>query len=752
MNFFDIILTNILSGDDTLSIINVAQLADMLSNHKEILKEFPFMYVSEAIGEEYKQWRDGDFVFIDAPTGTGKTTFIYEKIIVKALEDNVNVLLVSNRIALSMQQKRKIYDIINEHKPEALGTHKKDKISKNTIFIGPVCVITYQSLYGIFSAKRFKPDENGAKKEQAFRDWCSKIRYAVFDEIHFLYSDAEFNDYCGYLVNYIPFVFKQFIRIYITATSWDIIDYILKYEEHPYTLNSFNPLKSIINPRFKHHNYDLHFHHYVIKPDYSKYELKFFDLESAKTDINVKLVPGASDNDSLISKANLRNKRISKAAAVLNIMNPPPSKDKKWIVFVDSKREGYGLKKILKEAGISAAYVDRDISDPKKVRNEIIQNEKYSQPVLITTQVLDSGINICDEAVKNIVIFYTDRTEFIQSLGRKRLLSNEADINIWAWVPSKESFKRHCQRYNQNVLLALSTLYSAEVLRKAILLIMKMGMGSPHLYESLCLSITEDKIQENMFVWWEKVLTKDSLDIIMSVLRSPEFCDMKQHYMLTPTMESKSITDIIYNIFQPELIANINPKAAEGIYLLLSRTIYMYLAIKELIEKDPRNEIVKSLFYIDKMGLYSVDTYSLGVIAKKASFLYDYTYYGRDSYKWTIAEWLGKNISGQLKELNANEKMNKDRMLSEVIKALDDNVDKHLTVDEFSPIKYSIIQVHIQHFGIKPITQRKERWEGYSAKTVNMLLSDLDLDFTTTKSKKLWSIHKKSTENESSRD
>ena len=43
----------------------VAQLADMLSYHKEILKEFPFMYVSDAIGEEYKEWRNGDFVFID---------------------------------------------------------------------------------------------------------------------------------------------------------------------------------------------------------------------------------------------------------------------------------------------------------------------------------------------------------------------------------------------------------------------------------------------------------------------------------------------------------------------------------------------------------------------------------------------------------------------------------------------------------------------------------------------------------------
>lgn len=733
-----------------MSNIYVAQLADMLSNHKEILKEFPFMYVSEAIGEEYKEWKDGDFVFIDAPTGTGKTTFIYEKIIVKALEDNVNVLLVSNRIALSMQQKRKIYDVISKYKPEALGTLKKDKISKNTILIGPVCVITYQSLYGVFSSTRFKPDKNGAKKRQKFLDWCSKIRYAVFDEIHFLYSDAEFNNYCGYLVNYIPFVFKQFIRIYITATSWDVLDYIQKYEDHTYTLNIYNPPSKIINTRFNLINNSLSFHHYVIKPDYSKYELKFFDLESSKTAINVKLASGTSDNDSLICKANLRDKRISKAAAVLNIMDPPPSNNNKWIVFVDSKREGDDLKKVLREAGVSAAYVDREISEPQKVRNEIIQNEKFSQPVLITTQVLDSGINICDEAVKNIVIFYTDRTEFIQSLGRKRLLSEETGVTIWAWVPSVESFSRRWVRYSQNVLVALSALFSAEALKQTISLIMRMGMGSPHLYDNICYSIDEDGMWKNTLVGWEKVLTKDALNIIMSFLHSPEFNNMKQYYMLAPTAQSNSISELIYQIFQPELIANKRPECAVGIQSLLSRTIYMYLAMKESIEEDQKNEIVKSLFYIEKMGLYSVDTYSLGVVAKKAQFLYDYTYYGRGSYKWTIAEWLGKNISGQIKELIANEKMNEERMLSEVIKALNDNVDKQLTVDKFSPIKYSIIQAHIQHFGIKPITQRKDRWEGYSAKTVNKLLSDLDLDFTTTKSNKQWSIHEKQTENESS--
>lgn len=148
------------------------------------------------------------------------------------------------------------------------------------------------------------------------------------------------------------------------------------------------------------------------------------------------------------------------------------------------------------------------------------------------------------------------------------------------------------------------------------------------------------------------------------------------------------------------------------------------------------------------MGLYSVNAYSLGVVAKKAQFLYDYTYYVAASYKRKVAKWLDKNISEQILESSTNEKIYKDRMLSEVIKALDDNVDKPLTVDEFSHIKCKIIQTHIQHLGIRPITKRRERWEGYGAKSVNKLLSDLSLNYSTTKSKKLWVIHKISTEKE----
>lgn len=33
-------------------------------------------YIVHSIGDDYKKWAEGDIIFISAPTGSGKTTFI----------------------------------------------------------------------------------------------------------------------------------------------------------------------------------------------------------------------------------------------------------------------------------------------------------------------------------------------------------------------------------------------------------------------------------------------------------------------------------------------------------------------------------------------------------------------------------------------------------------------------------------------------------------------------------------------------
>lgn len=62
--------------------------------------------VQKAIGDEFQLWSADTPVFIEAPTGTGKTSFVYNSIIPYALSQEKTVLLVSNRIALNEQQQK----------------------------------------------------------------------------------------------------------------------------------------------------------------------------------------------------------------------------------------------------------------------------------------------------------------------------------------------------------------------------------------------------------------------------------------------------------------------------------------------------------------------------------------------------------------------------------------------------------------------------------------------------------------------
>lgn len=67
-------------------------------------------YVVDGLKEKVDSWDSRNPIFIDAPTGSGKNTFIREVCIPRALQSGRNILIVSNRIALSTQQKKDDYE------------------------------------------------------------------------------------------------------------------------------------------------------------------------------------------------------------------------------------------------------------------------------------------------------------------------------------------------------------------------------------------------------------------------------------------------------------------------------------------------------------------------------------------------------------------------------------------------------------------------------------------------------------------
>ncbi len=70
--------------------------------------------------------------------------------------------------------------------------------------------------------------------------------------------------------------------------------------------------------------------------------------------------------------------------------------------------------------------------------SQIVEHEKFDCKILMTTSVLDNGINIKDNRLKHILIDLMDETTVIQCVGRKRVISDTDGIILYCRVPKKQ--------------------------------------------------------------------------------------------------------------------------------------------------------------------------------------------------------------------------------------------------------------------------------------------------------------------------
>lgn len=73
--------------------------------------------------------------------------------------------------------------------------------------------------------------------------------------------------------------------------------------------------------------------------------------------------------------------------------------------------------------------------------------------MLITTKVLDNGVNISDKGVRHIVSPFCDQTEFMQILGRRRTAEGER-VYLYVEVPTiqKVNTLRHDVETKRNAI------------------------------------------------------------------------------------------------------------------------------------------------------------------------------------------------------------------------------------------------------------------------------------------------------------
>ena len=169
------------------------------------MKRLNLKWVNETIGEEYKLWKKGDIITIQAQTGTGKTYFV-KNTLIPYMEDYEKMLIISNRKQLKRQLKKDISELKNIKIPKTMG--RLDKIST----VGNVTLLSYHQIAHL----KNKELTTGEKLN------LSQYDYIVCDECHWFKTDASF-------VNLTELAYKELIKnrhmesimIYISATMED---------------------------------------------------------------------------------------------------------------------------------------------------------------------------------------------------------------------------------------------------------------------------------------------------------------------------------------------------------------------------------------------------------------------------------------------------------------------------------------------------------------------------------------------------
>lgn len=345
--------------------------------------------IKKALEPEIDYWHYTNPVLIDAPPGKGKTSFVYEVLIPLAIKCRRNIVLVANRVALSIQMK---LEILQQTESPLLGRLTDQGIRETDIF-GNVAVVSYHSLPGFLN-------------EPANEKWLEDVLFVVADECHYYAADSSFNDLTGYHLRLITKQFKRAIRIYMTATSYDVLQPLAEAEQ------KIDYLRERLTYRLT----ERRCYRYCWPQDFSFVDLHFFrDLKEIEGVIGAK----ASE---------------------------------KTLVFVDSRDRG---QEFARELGSRATYLDA-ASKGTKAMTKLLKENRFDTQALVTTKVLDCGVNIWDEKLRNVVVMTDDRVSMIQMLGRKRRKPGER-VNLYVCDMSpKVIAKRYCDGQE---LLAAQTRY-----------------------------------------------------------------------------------------------------------------------------------------------------------------------------------------------------------------------------------------------------------------------------------------------------
>lgn len=295
---------------------------------------------------------------------------------VKKWEPDVPVIIEAGTgVGKSYFIKNTLYDIAKEEGQKILFLiHRRKCVDQFVMEIEAdgkddvIDIVTYQK----FSMHKSRYNDFG--EEDFFNPY--DYGYIVSDEYHYFTEDASFNDTTDVAYDMIMEC-PTAVKIFMSATGENIESYMRDYlADNAQKLGireGIKPLKYKIPTNWSFIN-----------------QLYFFYREDAF-------------------------KR--KAEEVI-------CKGTKAIFFIESAKKAYELYKQFEDNAIFccsdgnkdyAKYMD------KEKLNQMLENERFEENLLITTACLDAGVNIKDKDVKEVMIDIRDLGSLIQCMGRRRI-------------------------------------------------------------------------------------------------------------------------------------------------------------------------------------------------------------------------------------------------------------------------------------------------------------------------------------------
>lgn len=390
-------------------------------------------HLSDIIGDDWLfRWVPSVPVFISTQTGSGKNYFIGQKMIPEILMHNfkqernaASILILSNRIALNMQLKSEYVKVIDQYSGSRCKKYAKqfdestDKQKNNFYDFGAVKILSYHQLL----ANRHILKE--------------KFSFVIMDECHFFVQDTPFNFCTDLMLQELVSSCKKSVRVYMSATIEEVADAILALDkgklipiEQERPFGFYTGKIRLFQEGIGYCNMESHELDDILR----SYELYAYK-NSATGQVyrpywgkSVVIYDMERNYDYIKIETLHLGKSFKTEEKYKELIDAIQTREKdKWIVFLDSKDEGKKLEKLLNDSAkkniavaVCSESKNPDNSSSHAAYMKIVKTEMFEEQVLISTSVLDNGINIKDPAVKHIVIFTLDRVKFLQMLGRVR--------------------------------------------------------------------------------------------------------------------------------------------------------------------------------------------------------------------------------------------------------------------------------------------------------------------------------------------